>query len=464
MPEAAPDLPATKHGARAARANDAATDALIGLAANPPGAGGLAFDRADVSAAGLGARADGAPWWDSRLGGLRLAGCRLDGASLRAANLASADLTGADLSHASGSNLVLAGARLEEAALREADLIGGDLTGVDAGEADFSRALLEDARLTGARLRFAQFTEAVMDGADLSGADLWGAKLGGVEAERSVFRGARLDEAKMEGADLTAADFSGATLRRADLSGARFRGANLRDAVLDGANLSGADLSGAILPHVSLTSCNLRHACFAGAWLERTRMRAHQLGGATGEEVAGAFEPAIESYIVLEQNFRSLGSAADASWAFRRRRRMGKRLHGQRAGAALAKHNWRAAFRPGLGWLSDRAAEWLCDYGESVGRVLRAFLLVLVGFAALYWLTGCLALRDAPVAGVHGPRDFAPVDYLLFSLDSMTTVGTSEVGLKPASQFGVLLSSVQTVLGTVLLGLFGFVLGVRMRN
>ena len=46
----------------------------------------------------------------------------------------------------------------------------------------------------------------------------------------------------------------------------------------------------------------------------------------------------------------------------------------------------------------------------------------------------------------------------------MTTVGPSEVELRPAGQLGVLLSSVQTVFGTVLLGLFGFVLGVRMRN
>ncbi len=383
---------------------------------------------------------------------------------MRAANLARADLTGAQLSCSSCSNIVLVAARLEEAILCQADLIGGDLTGVDAGEADFSQALLEDARLTGARLRFARFTEAVMDGADLSSADLWGAKLGEIEAERCVFRGARLDEASLAGADLTAADLGGAALRRADLSGARLRGANLRDAVLDGANLSGADLSGAVLPHVSLTSCDLRHVCFAGAWLERTRMSARQLGGAVGEETAGAFDSAIESYIVLEQNFRSLGSAADASWAFRRRRRMGKRLHGQLARSAWARRDWRAAFRPGLGWLSDWAAEWLCDYGESVGRVARAFLLVLIGFAVLYWVTGCLVLRDTAVAGPHGGRDFAPVDYLLFSLDSMTTVGTSEVGLKPAGQFGVLLSSIQTVLGTVLLGLFGFVLGVRMRN
>ncbi len=53
---------------------------------------------------------------------------------------------------------------------------------------------------------------------------------------------------------------------------------------------------------------------------------------------------------------------------------------------------------------------------------------------------------------------------LLFSLDSMIAVGTFKAALKPSGQLGALLFSVQTVAGTVLLGLFGFVLGVRMRN
>ena len=459
---AEPRLTALKRPAKAAEANPAATEALLRFA-DPQHGGGdeplPAFDGADLSAAGLGSRVQGAAWWDTKRGGVRLEACRLAGASLRGANLSGADLAGADLSKAACSGITLRDARLEEANLREADLIGGVLTEVDAGEADFGGALLEDVSLRSARLRFADFTGAIMDGADVSGADLWGARLLEVEAQRADFRGARLDEAQLNDADLTSADLTGASLRRANLSGACLRGAILRDAALDGANLDEADLSGAILPHVALTSCSLRQVRFAGAWLERTRMQAHQLGGATGEEIAGDFEAAREGYIVLEQNFRTLGSADDASWAFRRRRRMGKRLHAQRARIALGQREVGAAWRPGLLWLADVASEWVCDYGESVLRVLRAFLVVLVGFAAVYWLSGCLEPREAASAA-----RFRMIDYLLFSLDSMTTVGTSEVGLKPSGQLGVLLSSVQTVAGTVLLGLFGFVLGARMRN
>ena len=48
---------------------------------------------------------------------------------------------------------------------------------------------------------------------------------------------------------------------------------------------------------------------------------------------------------MLEQNFRTLGSADDASWAFRRRRRMGKRLHLQRARSAFKERNAWGALR-----------------------------------------------------------------------------------------------------------------------
>jgi len=377
----------------------------------------------------------------------------------RHAQLAGRDLSQVDATGAICGGAMLDDAKLEQTVFRDADLAGASLRRVDAGQACFTNALLEDANLQDARLRFADFADAVMDGADLTGADLWGARMTGVVAHRAILRGTILDEVHLEGGDLDGADLTGARIRRAHLAGARLRGCNLRDAVFEGTDLAGADLSMAILPHVVLTGCDLRHAKFAGAWLERTRMRAHQLGGAAGEEIAGDHAAAIESYIVLEQNFRSLGNAPDASWAFRRRRRMGKHLNLAHARGALGGARLGAAGVAALRWLSDVSSEALCDYGESLTRILRALAIVLVGCALLYWWTGTLEPR-VPL----GRNRLAAVDYLLFSLDSMTSVGTGEVALRPAGQLGVLISSLQTVAGTVLLGLFGFVLGVRMRN
>jgi uncharacterized protein YjbI with pentapeptide repeats len=418
------------------------------------------FDGADASPETLASAAAPAAVIDSAHGGINLQGRNLSGASLRSANLAQANLTGANLSDATCSGIDLSCARLEAAQLARTDLAGATLNSVNAGEAIFCEALLEDAVLTGAQLRFADFGNAILDGADLSRADLWGAKLRNVAADRALFRGARLDESSLAGAELAGADFSGATLRRADLSHARMQNANLRDAVLEGANLTGANLTGASLPNLSLTNCNLANVRFAGAWLDRTRLRARQLQGRVGEEASGDLQAAIDSYIVLERNFESLGSSDDASWAYLRRRRVGRRLHAVQAASCWKQRELRSALVHGLRWIGDVMSEWLCDYGESLYRVARAFLVILIVFAALYWLTGSLRPRD-DAAMLH---PFTPVNYLLFSLDSMTTVGTSEVALRPAGELGTFLSSLQTVLGTVLLGLFGFVLGARIRK
>ena len=400
---------------------------------------------------------DGASCADNRLD---LRGRQMEGVSLRQTDLSHADLGGANLAGAKGGGLVLRHAVIEGTDFTDADLIGADLSASSAGEANFTGALLEDANLHAARLRFANFTGAIMDGADFSKADLWGATLTRAAAERTSFRAARLDEAQLEGADLSESDFTGAALRRANLSAARLRRVTFRDAVLDGAKLAKADLSGAVLTNVSLASCDLTQTRFAGAWLERTRMRAKQLGGAVGEEVDGDLEAALDSYLVLEQNFVSLGSHEDASWAYRRKRRVGRALHWKQSFAGLKSRSWGSVLLPASRWFGDVIAEWLCDYGESLGRVVRAFFMIWICFAITYWLTGSVRPRE----GFEVTHTSAIVNYLLFSLNSMTTVGTSEVGLRSNGELGTLLSSLQTVIGTILLGLFGFVLGARIRN
>ena len=434
-------------------------EALLRFAADPADPN-TNFDGVDASPAAIASATASGPAADVAETGVDLHERSLCGASLRSANLSYSNLSNADLSDATCPGIDLTGARLESAQLTRTDLAGATLHRVNAGEASFCEALLEDAVMTGALLRFADLGNAILDGADLSDADLWGAKLRNAAADRALFRNARLDESSLAGADLAGADFSGATMRRADLSHARLQNANLRDAVLDGTNLAGANLSGASLPNLSLSSCNLENVRFAGAWLDRTRMRAHQLKGGVGEEASGDLQAALDSYVVLERNFESLGAADDASWAYLRRRRVGRRLHGQQAANCWNKRQRRAAVSNAVYWLGDVLAEWLCDYGESLFRVARAFLAILFTFAVLYWLTGSLRPREE-LSVLH---PFRPMNYIIFSLDSMTTVGTSEVALRPKGELGILLSSLQTVIGTVLLGLFGFVLGARIRK
>ena len=400
--------------------------------------------------------------------GENFAGVTLHRAAIRNLDLPGADLTRADLTNAQCSGVKLPGAFLEQAILSHADFTGADLTAIRAGQAGLSGALLEDAKLDGAILRFAHLEKAVLDGASLIGADLWGAVLPGLTAERAILRDARLDEAKAGGADFTDSDLSGASLRRADFSGATLRGTNLRGIHVSGTSFRAADLTRAVLPFADLTSCDLTHVRLAGAWLERTRMTAAQLGGAVGEDIARDYRAAYDAYTALELNFRSLGLGDDESWAYRKRRRMGKLAHRAAVTAAFVRPLTLSALlqagRRGGSYLVDGFVEWLSDYGESLARVLRAFIVVLLLFAVLFWATQGLAPRDDVPDSLHRGWAVLTLDHLLFSLNSMTTVGPGMVELKPASELAVLLSSIETVLGTVLIGLFGFVLGARMRR
>ncbi len=146
----------------------------------------------------------------------------------------------------------------------------------------------------------------------------WVSLLGGVNLARAQLQMAGLTEAQLQGADLTEAQLGGADpteaqLRVADLIKAQLRGADLSEAT----SLAGAHWYGALLDH--------------------NRMRRDQLGKAIGDEVlakgeiiderrvthtamspsrAELYRRASESYLLLKNNFSSIGRYEDAAWAY----------------------------------------------------------------------------------------------------------------------------------------------------
>jgi uncharacterized protein YjbI with pentapeptide repeats len=428
--------------------------------ASPLAAPGLDLMHLDGSREALAAEGPPGPWRDEESGGLALSGAdltraRLDGADLGGANLRRARLTGVV-----GRSARFTGAILEEADLSEGDLSGADFSGAVAGQVCLSQAMLEDAKFEGAAMRFANLSEALLDGTNFTRADLWGTDFTGADADDTVFRGARLDEAKLADANLTQADFEGASLTKAVFTGSRLRGASFTGAKLDGADFSGADLSDTNLVRLNLATCRLRHARFSGAWLNGTRMQVEQLGGAVGEEVAGDFATAQESYLALEQNWKSVGDKDAASWAYKRGRRMGRHHAGAQAKAAWAARDGRGMVRHGYRWIADRFVEWLCDYGESLSRIARAFFILIVVFGILYGMTGGLFISEGPDAG----PTYNPLDLMSYSALNMMTANPPEIGLKPTGRVTNLLVGIEGAVGIILMGLFGFVLGNRLRR
>lgn len=397
-------------------------------------------------------------WWTEGVGGLDLAGADLADARLEMTDFSDANLRRASLAGALARSAGFANACLEEADFAGADLSGARFTGIAGGQASFREAMLEDADFSGATMRFARLDKALLDGARFEGADLWGTDFTGADADDSVFRKARLDEANLSDCNLTGADFEGASLKKARLVGSRLRGANFSGAHLDGADLSGADFSRTSLVRLDLTTCKLHRARFAGAWLEGVRLSVEQIGGMVGEEAAGEYEAAQASYLALERNLQSIGSPEGASWAYKRGRRMGRRHAGVRAREAFFARDVRGTLSSGYRWIADRFVEWLCDYGESLSRIARAFLVGIFLFAGAYGATGGLFHE-----GENVPT-YNPLDLVSYSALNMMTANPPEIGVKPLGRVTNLLVGLQGAAGIVLMGLFGFVLGNRLRR
>jgi len=392
-----------------------ALEAIYGRSGEVEPLSGLDFRTAAVLAGVV----KGAPWWNEGQGVV--------------------SLQGADLSRLVAREANFEGLSLERANLEGADLSGANFTDADLGKSQLRQALLEDANLTRARFRFANLDGAAMDQARMSEADLWGASLCGAE--------------------LTGADLRGATLCDADLTGADFSGADLRDANLTGAKLNGARFRKARLDRVDLSQCEMDGVHLDGAHLDYTVLARDQLGGSVGEEREKSFIAASRAYMALEGNFRRNGDPDGAVWAYLRRRRMQKFQFFEAAHAAWAEGDRRSAMTGFARYYSDQFVELLCDYGESIPRVLGALVILHLGFTAIYSLTGCVTdTVNGRVFDTHNPFRLA-----VFSLCSMTT-STVPAGMVPRSLLTSTLMGFEALLAITLAGLLGFVMGNRIRR
>lgn len=393
-----------------------------------------------------------------------LRSANLRGARLRQAQMAYLDLRQADLRDATIGEADLTGALLEGADLRNADLASAKLRGAKMEGIDLRGAMLEEADLRRASLRFANLEDAAFENACLQRCDLWGAYLSRAEFRRCDLRRVMLRESTVQGVDFSHADLRGASAGKANFSSARFTGADLRGVVCTGANFTEAVFTDAKIQGLDLSDCNIARVHLSGAWLEKTHFGLDQLGGTIGEEIEGNYKEARKGYLALERAFQDQGDHDASSWAYRRRRRMQK-LESLRK----ARESWRggqrkAAMKPFLNFVNDQFVEWLCDYGESIPRVLASLLVVFVVFVALFAATnGVVRVTETPQGPVRtATRNL--VDLIIYSLLAMTGSNNDNAELLPGSENIHLLSAGEAFLGVALTGLLGFVIGNRVRR
>jgi len=116
----------------------------------------------------------------------------------------------------------------------------------------------------------------------------------------------------------------------------------------------------------------------------------------------------------------------------------------------------------------DLGIEYVCDYGESIPRVLLSIgLVILVAGPVILGTPGLLHWPKANPdtffdLSVPQPYGYAYVQQILYVLDAFTTANFAE--LQPVSAVARLLSALLALIGVFLTGLLGFVVGNRIRR
>ena len=347
------------------------------------------------------------------------------------------------------------------------DLRGRDLSGRSFDERSLVRVRFaasgedaEPANLTGvsfrsSKLENVRFPRVQLDRNDFRGAELFDCDFRYVGCARSTFADSTIEWCDFYRAYFEATVFSRAELTRVSLDRAWLQGAiDLDRTAFEGPR------DGPALVHEADAETYWR-------FLEPTAPE-RLARTASGDSIRDRLPTAVrnrrlraaETYRSLSAVWTSAGQFDDATFAYIRgkelqrqhlRARLAERLHGRRP----ADDTRRGVLRDLGGFLGLSVARLVCNYGDSLGRIVLLVLALVLGFGTIYWASG--AVESDAGATIH-----AWPTCVLFSLEQVTTL-TSPT-LQPAGRAVELLGSLQTLIGVALLGLFGFVLGNKIRN
>jgi len=177
---------------------------------------------------------------------------------------------------------------------------------------------------------------------------------------------------------------------------------------------------------------------------------------------------AMQIYRNLTGVWASQGFFQDASWAYVKSKRNEKKTYSPKYAPiiypaknkqASAAENQFSRLSVGLKFFPKFILYWfidlLCGFGESLGNIIASILVLIFGSALVYWLFGCLKSPDGTVY----PGFF---DYLIFSVGNLTATDFGR--FTATSVFAELMIAFQAITGISLVGLFGFILGNKIRN
>ena len=317
-----------------------------------------------------------------------------------------------------------------------------------------------------------------LENEDFSGRDLQGYDFTGAELVSCNFDKSTICSCSFKKAELTGCRFRGARIEWTDFRYAKFENGTLEDAVVENCDFYRTFFDGIILfTHSRIKDCSFNKTYFGdsayvkrenivgGRIIQQDRNRwreflvewhKHSLCGRTNdtglqpdwdpeEAVSRRWAEAEEIYKNFNALWTGRGFIADGNWAYVRGRRMERR----RMIREMADSEVPFRRKAGNCWriFTNAFSDLLFGYGESMLKMVVTYVVTVFLFAWAFCSEVSLLEYGQALA---------------ISLKNMA--GMDSEMIRNVSPLVDMLNVVQTTIGIILTGIFGFILGNKIRN
>ncbi|WP_169315611.1 pentapeptide repeat-containing protein [Halogranum rubrum] len=387
----------------------------------------------------------------------------LDGAIIRGSNLGSSisfancRLNGAELTKAHCSMADFSDSKLRYAILKDSYFF----------KTSFPRTNLREARLQNVNLQEAIFTKAELVGISISDAIVHRADFSDVLMYESVLHESDFRNSTFNDADLRNADLTGSDLRFATAVDTYLEDADMTDVTARETNFEAAMFENALFTRTDIREANLSGADLYQAQFSNPRINSETEFGDTCSYEAENKSPEIAS---------GTSPLVAATWVYRRL----ENLHEKNALADSTRqyHISKQEAQRKLDYRNENYGRYavatlnryLTNHGESIQRLLSAWIITIVGAGILYPFVGGI-FDDGTLYRLRLTAEWPTIASLIevgdvilrglyFSIITFTTIGYANVA--PNGVGSRILVGIESLFGGILIALFVYVLGRRV--
>jgi uncharacterized protein YjbI with pentapeptide repeats len=179
---------------------------------------------------------------------------------------------------------------------------------------------------------------------------------------------------------------------------------------------------------------------FTGALLRNTTIKKGQIENRILQEKKKKFYEAQEIYLLLKNNFHSIGRYEDESWAFKKEKDMGRKSN--------------CHFKTLHKWLWSCFLNGIFGYGIQPSKVIMSAILIITLFAFLFMSPGI-----SNVVGIEEITSNNFFDCMYFSTITFTTLGYGD--FRPLEGVGRILAGSEAFIGAFMMALFVYTFARR---